>query len=133
MKVSTISRPGMYFTHEHEWIDFNGTVGFVGISLFRLKEISEIDSIKWLAPKGTVVKGTLMAEIHANNTIIPIHAPVSCKFLGPNAKLKTNLNLILQSPQDQGWIFFVTPSKFQSRDNLLLPEAYQKNLCAKVS
>jgi Glycine cleavage system H protein (lipoate-binding) len=116
----------MQFTHEHEWIDYNGTVGFVGASKFKLKGIEKIDSIKWYHRKGTIEKGTLIAEIHAEDAVIPIHAPVKCKFLGQNQKLNENLNLILESPQDSGWVFFVTPSKFLNNDTLLSAEEYQK-------
>ena len=128
MNISTISRPRIHFTQEHEWIDFNGTVGFVGLSMFRLAGIKKIDNIEWVNNKGTIEKNQLIANIHSGSTVIPLHSPLRCKFLGINAKLKTNLNLILESPQDQGWIFFVTPMKFQNKDKeeLLQPADYQK-------
>lgn len=131
MKVSVISRPRMQFTHDHEWIDYNGTVGFVGVSIFILKGIENIDSIKWYNRKGTIEKGTLIAEIHSEDVVIPIHAPVKCKFLGQNKKLNDNLNLILESPQDNGWMFFITPSKFLNHERLLSLEEYQKLVSTK--
>lgn len=131
MKVSVISRPRIQFTDDHEWIDYNGTVGFVGASIFKLKGIKKIDNIKWYHRKGTIEKGTLIAEIHSDDVIIPIHAPVKCKFLGQNQKLINNLNLILESPQDNGWMFFVTPSKFLNHEPLLSPEEYQKLIGTK--
>ena len=124
--MSTISRPRIHFTEDHEWIDFNGTVGFIGLSAFKLAEIKKIDSIKWFNNKGVISKGTLIANLHCGDEIIPVNAPVKGKFLGPNIKLTNNLDLILESPQDRGWIFFITPSKFQDKDGLLQPEDYQK-------
>lgn len=126
MRISTVSRPGMHFTKDHEWIDYNGSVGFVGISAFKLKDISKIESIKWYNRKGLIEKGTLIAEIHAENAIIPVCTPVSCKFLGPNQKLSTHLDLILESPQDRGWVFFISPLKFLQKQPLLSMEDYQK-------
>lgn len=126
MKISTISRPRINFTNNHEWIDFNGTVGFVGISAHRLKGIENIVNITWHNPKGIIDKGTTIAEIHTTDQIIPIQAPLSCKYLGQNQKLSGNLNLILESPQDNGWIFFVTFLKFYNQTPLLSPESYQK-------
>lgn len=124
--MSVISRPGMQFTHDHEWIDYNGSVGFVGASIFKLKGIEKVDNIRWYHRKGIIEKGTLIAEIHSEEVIIPIHAPVKCKFLGQNQKLNENLNLILESPQDGGWVFFITPSKFLNHEPLLSAEEYQK-------
>jgi glycine cleavage system H protein len=134
MKISTISRPRMHFTSEHEWVDYNGTVGFVGVSAFKLKGIKKIDSIKWHRQRGTVNKGILVAELHAEDYHIPIHAPVSCVILGSNPKLTTCPDLILESPQDNGWVFFITPLRFNNQEPLLSPEEYQKlTRAAKIS
>jgi glycine cleavage system H protein len=126
MSISIISRPRITFTNTHEWIDINGTVGFVGISAHRLKGIINIINIKWHNFKGTIEKGTLVAEIHTADQIIPILAPLTCKFLGQNQQLSANPNLVIESPQDKGWLFFVMPLKFQSQNALLTPEKYQK-------
>jgi glycine cleavage system H protein len=118
----------MQFTDDHEWIDLNGTVGFVGVSAFKLTGLKKIDKIIWHTRKGTIESGTLIAEIRAGEYSIPVHAPVSCKFLGPNPKLDDNLNLIIESPQDKGWVFFVTPLKFSNRGPLLSRDDYQKRI-----
>ena len=133
MKISTISRPRINFTNNHEWIDFNGTVGFVGVSVHRLKGIKNIINIKCHHPKGIIDQGDLVAEIHTSDQIIPIHAPLSCKYLGQNQKLSGNLNLVLESPQDNGWIFFVAPLKFYNQSPLLSLESYQKLIRSEVA
>lgn len=133
MKISTISRPRINFTNNHEWIDLNGSVGFVGVSAHRLKGIKNIVNIIWHNPKGIIDKGTLIAEIHTTDQVIPIHAPLGCKYLGQNQKLSGNLNLILESPQDNGWVFFVTPMKFHNQDPLLSLENYQKLIRSKIA
>ncbi len=128
MKTTVSSRPRIHFTFDHEWIDYNGTVAFVGVSAFKLKGLKGIDTIRWHKHKGTIEKGTLIAELYSEDYIIPIHTPVTCKFLGPNPKLDGNLNLIMQSPQDSGWVFFITPVKFNTRESLLSPEEYKKHI-----
>lgn len=128
MKITANTRPRMHFTYDHEWIDYNGTVAFVGVSAFKLKGLKNIDKIKWHKYKGTIEKGTLIAELHSEDYIIPIHTPVTCKFLGPNPKLEGNLNLILTSPQDGGWVFFITPVKFSAQEPLLSPDDYKKHI-----
>lgn len=128
MNISTNIRPRIHFTKDHEWVDFNGTVGFVGVSAFKLSGIRKIDRIQWAKHKGTFERGALVASIISGDKEILVHAPVTCKLLGPNAKLQENPNLIIQSPEDQGWIFFITPLKFQdkSMDELLQPSDYKK-------
>lgn len=128
MNISTNTRPRIHFTKDHEWVDFNGTVGFVGVSAFKLSGISKIDRIQWSKHKGTFERGTLVASIIAGENEILVHAPVTCKVLGPNSKLQGNFELMLKSPEDQGWLFFITPLKFQdkSMDQLLQPDDYKK-------
>jgi glycine cleavage system H protein len=133
MEISTVSRPGMHFTCEHEWIDYNNTVGFVGIAAFKLMGIKKINSIKWHRQHGTVSQGVLVAELYAEDYKIPIHAPVSCIILGPNPKLAGYLDLILESPESNGWVFTITPLKFSDQDPLLSMEEYQKLMYAKKS
>ncbi len=116
------------FTDKHDWIDINGSVGFVGISAFKLTGIKKIDSIRWHKLKGILESGTLVAEIHSGDYIIPVHAPVKGNFLGPNPQLENNLNLIIESPQNKGWIFFVSPARFSNREPLLTLEDYQRRI-----
>jgi hypothetical protein len=47
---------------------------FVGASIFKLKDIEKVDNIKWYNRKGTIEKGTLIAEIRSDNNVIPIHS-----------------------------------------------------------
>ena len=127
MKIFTTSRPRIQFTNDHEWVDFNGSVGFVGISAFKVKGIKKIDRIIWHKQRGTVNKGILVAELLAADHLIPIHAPVSGEILGSNQKLGRDLDLILKSPQDNGWVFFITKLKFgNSLPGLLSLDEYQK-------
>lgn len=133
MKISTISRPRINFTAGHEWIDINGTVGFVGVSAYRLKGIGDIINIKWTNYKGVILKGSLIAEICTAGHTIPVHAPLDCRFLGRNPKLAGHLNLVVESPQDKGWVFFIAPLKFGAQSQLLSPEAYERSVRAETS
>lgn len=130
MKIPTLSRPKMHFTSDHEWINYNGTIGYVGISTFKLKGVEKIESIKWHRQHGTVAQGVLVAEIYTENHNIAIHAPISCVILGPNPKFSSNLDLILESPEDNGWVFFLTSLNFGDEAALLSPVEYQKLTCA---
>lgn len=131
MKIPTLARLKMHFTCAHEWINYNGTIGYVGISAFKLKGVEKIESIKWHRQRGTVAQGILVAEIYTENYTIPVHAPISCVILGPNPKFSGNPDLILESPEENGWVFFLTPLKFGNEDPLLSPVEYQKLTCAE--
>ena len=126
MRISTISRPRMQFTDSHAWIDLNGSVGFVGVSAHRLQGIEKILHVKWCCRKGTIEQGVLVAEVTTSNAVIPVYAPVACRFLGANHQVENNPDLMLQSPHDKGWLFFVSPLKAPGQVKLLSPGDYQK-------
>lgn len=127
MKISTVSRARIHFTTEHAWIDFNGTVGFVGVSAFGLCGVEKIDGIRWRPPAGMVEAGTLIAEVMAGERVIPVHSPVKGRFLGKNPKLGECCSVVIESPEDKGWLFLMAPSVFGRKDEgLLKPEDYRK-------
>ena len=127
MKIKSISRSQIHFTNEHEWVDFNSTVAFVGPSAFGLLHIKDISKITWHHKKGSLEKGSLIAMLYSNEEVISVHAPVSCRFLGVNQKLINNLKLVLQNPQDQGWLFFIAPTRIKEKEDLMIPPDYYAN------
>lgn len=126
MRTSIISRPKIHFTNDHEWVDCNGRAGFIGVSCYKLKGIRKIDYIKWHRQWGTVSRGVLVAEIHTEDRKIPVYAPVSCIILGSNPKLAGSLELVLESPQNDGWLFSITTLGLDDKELLLSAEEYQK-------
>ena len=98
----------------------------MGVSAFRLQGAGEVRSIRWVCRKGNIRQDELVAEIETDNGWIPVYAPVCCKFLGVNNQLAGNQALILESPQDRGWLFFASPLKSPGQLALLSPDEYRK-------
>jgi glycine cleavage system H lipoate-binding protein len=89
--------------------------------------VEKIDGIRWRPPAGMVEAGTLIAEVMAGERVIPVHSPVKGRFLGKNPKLGECCSVVIESPEDKGWLFLMAPSVFGRKDEgLLKPEDYRK-------
>ena len=52
MKNKESGTKDLYFTKDHEWIDFQGSVAYVGISYFKLIGFKEIQELIFIDPTG---------------------------------------------------------------------------------
>jgi glycine cleavage system H protein len=116
----------LYYTSDYEWIDFQGTVAYVGICAFKLIGIKEIQKIIFNEPLGFKKKDEVIATIYYNDYRIKVHMPVDGKILQINEIVSSSQkNIILQEPEANGWIALIVPVRPYDRDGLLLPKQYQ--------
>jgi glycine cleavage system H protein len=117
-----------YYTTDHEWIDFQGTVAYIGICKFKLIGFKQIQEIKFTEPSGFKKKGEVIASVKYNDYLIEVHMPVDGKVLQANEKLVTeNPNILLDCAESSAWIALITPSQPHERKELLSPKQYQMN------
>jgi glycine cleavage system H protein len=118
----------LYFTKDHEWIDFRGSVAYVGICGFKLLGFKEIDQIIFHEPSGFKDRGEIIATIRYKDYQVKAHLPVECKIIEINYELVNgNQNLLLTFPETVGWIAKIAPSQPYDRRDLLLLKEYQLN------
>ena len=117
-----------YFTRDHEWIDFQGTVVYVGICQFKLTGFKQIHEINFNELSGFKKQGEVIASVKYNDYLVEAHMPVDGKVLEVNEELVTgDLNILLRGDERNAWIALIVPSMPHERKDLLLPEQYQMN------
>lgn len=117
-----------YYTKDHEWIDFQGIIAYIGICKFKLTGFKEIQSINFHEALGFKKKGDLIATIKYNDYAIEVHMPVEGRVLNVNNKLTSgNLNILLDCSESSAWIALIEPSDPLERNELLLPKQYYLN------
>ena len=121
----------LYYTDDHDWIDFQGSVAYVGVGRFKLKGIKEIHKVDVSVNAGLQRKGERIATIRFEDHQIPVHIPVDGKVIIFNdLLLGSQYNVILEEPENNGWIALIVPNELYERKGLLHPEEY-KRLIAK--
>ncbi|MFC0773771.1 glycine cleavage system protein H [Terrimonas alba] len=128
MKTEQPAKKDLYYTKDHEWIDFQGTIAYVGICGFKLLGFKEIQQLTFNEPAGFKKQGEVLATIRYNDYQIEAHMPVDGKVLEINNSLGSgNVNMLIAQPEGSGWIAKIIPAQPYERKDLLMPKEYQMN------
>ncbi|HEX9510205.1 MAG TPA: hypothetical protein VF939_06960 [Puia sp.] len=128
MKNSREIKNDLYYTHDHEWVNFRGSVAYVGVCAFKLTGIRQIQQVEFERSRNSKKAGEILAIVLSGEYKIPIHMPVDGEVLSFNEELLGDkLNILLEQPEQTGWVAFIFPSSLQGRNDLLLPEQYLIN------
>jgi len=134
MNTEQPDKKDQYYTRDHEWIEFQGTVAYVGICRFKLTGFKQIQEISFKEPSGFKKQGEVVATVKYNDYMIEAHMPVDGKVLQVNEKLVAgNPNILLDCAESSAWIALIVPSLPHERWNLLLPKQYQMNSKSKYA
>jgi glycine cleavage system H protein len=128
MNTEKITNTDLYYTNDHEWINFQGTVAYTGVCSFKLLGFKEIHQVHFIKPLGFVKKDEVIASIVYNEYRVEVHMPVDGKLAEVNESLLSgNKDSLLVKPESTGWIAKIVPSQPYERNGLLLPKQYQMN------
>lgn len=123
---NTIKR-NLYYTNDHEWIDFQGSVAYIGVCRFKLSGFKEIHKIEFRDTSNLMKQGEVICSIHFDDYEIKVHMPVEGKIVSINDLLMTNeKDVLLQQPENSGWIALIVPSRMPDKTGLLSVENYRK-------
>ena len=120
------AKRNLYYTNDHEWIDFQGTVAYVGVCTFKLTGFKEIQNIKLKVVNGTKVPGDVLAIIKYKDYLIDVCMPVTGKVTAVNELLiNGDKNMLLQHAEGNAWLFKISPSQPYDRTGLIPPREYR--------
>lgn len=126
MKSDLTSNKELYYTQDHEWIDFQGRVAYLGVTGFKLTGFKDIQQINFQQALGAKSKGESIATIHYHDYQIDVHMPVDGKVLEINEKLAgPEKHKLLQDPENRGWIALIIPDNPRDRKGLIRAGEYQ--------
>jgi glycine cleavage system H protein len=122
----------MYYTRDHEWIDFRGTCAYIGISKFKLIGFREIHEIIFNDPINYKKKGEVIAWIGYKDYKIELLMPINGSIVQIN-KVFSNKKLksISDHLEKSGWIFTVIPANPYDRAGLIPIKDYMPMIRAQ--
>jgi glycine cleavage system H protein len=125
MNMEQPAKKDLYYTNDHEWIDFQGTIAYTGVCGFKLLGFKEVQQIIFNEPSGFKRKGEVIATIRYRDYQIESHMPVDGKILEVNDSLSNgNGNILIAQPENSGWIAKIIPAQPYERKDLLMPKDY---------
>jgi glycine cleavage system H protein len=115
-----------YFTTEHEWIDFQGSVAYIGVCNYKVSKINTIEKIRFQKASGIKKRGDVLAVIYTKTGNFPVHMPVDGKILNlKNIEILTDLENFLHQPEKDRWLAFIGLSKPYERMGLMQIDQYK--------
>ena len=122
-----MSTPRRY-TQSHEWIRVEGNLGYVGISDYAQKEVTDVVYVE-MAKVGKALKaGEEATTLESVKAAFSIYAPVSGTISKANTALEGDPGLINKSPFADGWIYALTLVNPDELNALMTEEQYAEFL-----
>ena len=119
-----------FFTEEHEWIEVNGDIATVGITIYAQEQLGDIVFVELPMPGTRVDRGGEAAVVESVKAASDVYAPVSGEVVGVNEQLEDEPSLVNESAETGGWFFQLRLSDTAELQGLMNEEAYQAYVAA---
>jgi glycine cleavage system H protein len=132
MKAVSALKKDLYYTRDHEWINFQGSIAYIGVCNFKLKGIKQVEKIVFADDMGFKKQGEPIAVIHHDDYRIQVAMPVDGRIINLNQELINGQQHSLpEDAEGSGWLAMIAPSQPYERRNLLQHVQYNQLLKRK--
>jgi glycine cleavage system H protein len=115
-----------YFTHTHEWINFEDFIAYVGVCPFKLTGFDEVLKVDFKETNVLISQGDIIASFSYHDYRKDIFMPVDGRIKSFNEHLLLgNSGLIFEQPLGDGWLALIVPAVPYCSEGLLTHDAYQ--------
>lgn len=118
------------YTSDHEWVRFEGSNAYIGITDFAQRELGDIVYIDINTLGKEVAKDAVFGTVEAVKTVSDLFMPVSGKIAEINGKLDANPELVNQDPYGDGWMVKIEVNDSAQGETLLSADEYKKKVGA---
>lgn len=115
----------MYYTTEHEWIEYSGHNALVGICKAKLSGANQIRSVAFCHDRSNLERGAVIATFYYGRSSFEVYMPVDGKVTDINEKLLDNPSLLLNDEAESTWILKIIPNAPYKREGLLQAHQYK--------
>ena len=116
----------IYFSKEHEWIEVEGDLGTVGITLYAQEQLGDIVFAEVTKLKEKVLRNDDVAVVESVKAASDIFAPVSGTVIKWNDLLDDAPETLNSDPTKSGWVFKMTIDAPEELQELMDEAAYNK-------
>ena len=121
------SKKDIYYTPHYEWIGFQGSTAYIGLCSFKLSGFRDIHQIIFNQTSEFVQQGKVIATIKYYDYVVKMRMPVDGRIIQLNPLLLNGeKRLLLEQPEDNGWIALIIPERQYDRIDLLTAEQYKE-------
>lgn len=133
LRKKHVKPENLHFAKTHEWIAGTGEggqkVATIGLSQFAVEALTDLVFIELPKVGRQVAAEESFCEVESVKAVSDVYAPVAGEVIAANDKLADNLELLSNSPYEEGWIARIKIADEAGLKNLMDYAAYQKQ-CA---
>ena len=112
------------YTQEHEWIDLQGGVATVGITLHAQDALGDVVFVDLPEVGRTYAKGEVAGVVESVKAAADVYMPLDGEVTEVNEALRADPSLANSDPMQAGWFFKVKPANASQLDGLMDETAY---------
>ncbi len=114
------------YTKDHEWLNIDGDLAFIGITDYAQQELGDIVFIEVETVGETLDKEEAFGTIEAVKTVTDMFMPVSGEVLEYNEELSSTPEIINKDPYDLGWVVKIRIANLSELEELLDAAQYKE-------
>lgn len=112
------------YTKDHEWIRFEGSLAYVGVTDFAQGELGDIVFIEIETVGESLNKEDVFGTIEAVKTVSDLFMPVSGVIIEVNPLLDESPDVVNKDPYGKGWMVKIQVADLSEANSLLSAEQY---------
>ncbi|MEM8664605.1 MAG: glycine cleavage system protein GcvH [Pseudomonadota bacterium] len=91
------------FTEDHEWVEIEGDVATVGITLHAQEQLGDITFVELPEVGRTLSKGDAFAVVESVKAASDVYAPFAGEVVAVNSALDDKPELVNEAAEGEGW------------------------------
>ena len=116
----------LFYTKEHEWIEFKDDLAIVGITDYAQSQLGDVIFVEFPEIGANLDIGSSFGEIEAVKTVSDLFAPISGNVISINDEIEDTPDLVNTDPYGEGWLIKISPIKNEQKEELMDADEYKK-------
>ena len=116
----------LFYTKEHEWIEFKNDLAIVGITDYAQSQLGDVIFVEFPEIGANLDIGSSFGEIEAVKTVSDLFAPISGNVISINDEIEDTPDLVNTDPYGEGWLIKISPTKNEQKEKLMDADEYKK-------
>ncbi|MBI3491430.1 MAG: glycine cleavage system protein GcvH [Acidobacteria bacterium] len=117
--------PNFKYTKDHEWIDFSGEKGRVGITDYAQAQLGDVVYVELPEVGAKLKQGQSFGTIESVKAVSELYSPVTGEVVEVNTSLKDKPEVVNKDPHGS-WMIVVRMTNAGETDGLLDAAQYEK-------
>lgn len=114
------------YSETHEWVQIEGSKATVGITKHAQQELGDIVYVELPEIGKSVSQGGEVVVLESTKAAADVYSPLEGSILSVNTDLADSVDLLNESPEENGWLYTLEIEHKEQLDSLLDQQQYNE-------